>query len=76
MGLKPDCFVGSGIHVVSFVHHMAKRFGQNRYVLVRDEVRGYMVSPWTEEPESTLAKHVKKLVLNKPDGDYLMGKGA
>jgi len=72
--INPDCFVGPEIKVVPFVHHMAKRFGQLRYVILRKSVRGYMTNPFIEHPWKTAPKHVKKLVLSGYDQEYLRGK--
>lgn len=72
--IKPDCFVGPEIKVVPFVHHMAKRFGHKRYVILRKSVRGYMTNPFIEHPWRTAPKHVKKLVLSGHDQSYLQGK--
>jgi len=59
-----DCFVGPEIKVVPFVHHMAKRFNQKCYVILRKSVRGYMVKPIIYEPLPSSPKHLKKLVLD------------
>lgn len=73
-GIVPDCFVGPEIKVVPFVHHMAKRFGHKRYVILRKSVRGYMTDPTIEHPWGSAPKHVKKLVLSGSDRQYLAGK--
>ncbi len=72
--LFPDCFVGPEVKVVPFVHHMAKRFGHNRYVILRKSVKGYMVDPLIEYPKSKAPQHIKKLVLDGRDRDFLKGK--
>lgn len=70
--IKPRCFVGPEVKVVPFVHHLAKRFGHKRYVILRKSVKGYMSSPLIENPSESLPKHVKKLVLNYSDKEYLI----
>ena len=72
--IVPDCFVGPEVKVVPFVHHMAKRFGQARYVILRKSVRGYMTQPSIEYPWGMAPKHVRKLVLSGHDREYLKGK--
>lgn len=70
----PDCFVGPEVKIVPFVHHMAKRFGQPRYVILRKSVKGYMTQPSIEYPWETAPKHARKLVLSGHDREYLKGK--
>lgn len=72
--IVPDCFVGPEVKVVPFIHHMAKRFGHKRYVILRKSVKGYMSSPHIEYPWAAAPKHVKKLVMSLPDKEYLIGK--
>jgi len=72
--LIPDCFVGPGISAASFVHHLAKRFGHKRYVILRKSIRGYMVTPEIQSPWRSAPKHTKKLVLNGFDREFLKGK--
>ena len=73
-GLEPDCFVGPEVKVVPFIHHMAKRFGHTRYVILRKSIKGYMSNPHVEYPWATGPKHVKKLVLSSFDKEYIAGK--
>ena len=73
-GIMPDCFVGPEVKVVPFIHHMAKRFGHKRYVILRKSVKGYMSNPHIEYPWATSPKHVKKLVMSLSDKEYLAGK--
>jgi adenine phosphoribosyltransferase len=73
-GIKPDCFVGPEVKVVPFIHHMAKRYGHKRYVILRKSVKGYMSNPHIEYPWETAPKHVKKLVMGIHDREYLVGK--
>lgn len=72
--ILPDCFVGPEIKIVPFVHHLAKRFGHKRYVILRKSVRGYMISPTQRMPENYLPKHVKKMVISEQDREFLQGK--
>jgi len=72
--IVPDCFVGPEVKVVPFIHHMAKRFGHTRYVILRKSVKGYMSCPHIEYPWETAPKHVKKLVMGVHDIEYLKGK--
>lgn len=73
-GLKPECFVGPEVKVVPFVHHMAKKYGHKRYVVLRKSVKGYMINPIVEYPSKTHPQHVKKLVLSGRDKEYLILK--
>lgn len=72
--IAPDCFVGPEVKVVPLIHHMAKRFGHKRYVILRKSIKGYMSSPHIEYPWETAPKHVKKLVMGTFDKEYLMEK--
>lgn len=72
--IVPDCFVGPGTNIVCFVHHMAKRFGHDRYVILRKSIRNYMTSPEFQLPWRDAPKHAKKLVINGADVSYLAGK--
>jgi len=72
--LNPDCFVSVETKVAPFVHHMAKRFGHLRYVVLRKNIRGYMSSPKVKEPWNSAPKHARKLVLNGDDEQYIRGK--
>jgi adenine phosphoribosyltransferase len=73
-GIIPDCFVGPEVKVVPFIHHMAKRYGHKKYVILRKSVKGYMSSPHIEYPWETAPKHVKKLVMGIYDKEFLNGK--
>lgn len=70
----PDYFVGPEVKVIPFIYHMAKRFGHNRYVIVRKSIRGYMSDPTIEHPWHSAPPHVKKLVMNGKDKELLHGK--
>lgn len=72
--IQPDCFVGPGTNIVCFVHHMAKRFGHCRYVILRKSIRSYMTSPEVQLPWRNAPKHARKLVINGMDIEYLKGK--
>jgi adenine phosphoribosyltransferase len=72
--IVPDCFVGPGTNIITFVYHMAKRYGHQRYVILRKSVRNYMTSPETQVPWRNAPKHAKKLVINGADIEYLRGK--
>lgn len=73
-GLKPECFVGPEVKVVPFVHHMAKRYGHKRYVVLRKSVKGYMINPIVEHPSKIYPQHVKKLVLSGRDKEFILLK--
>lgn len=72
--IKPDCFVGPGTNILCFVHHMAKRYGHPRYVIMRKSIRNYMTSPEVQLPWRNAPKHAKKLVINGADIEFLKGK--
>ena len=72
--IKPDCFIGPGTNILCFVHHMAKRFGHLRYVILRKSIRNYMTSPEVQLPWRNAPKHAKKLVINGVDVEYLRNK--
>lgn len=72
--ITPDCFVGPGTNILCFVHHMAKRFHHLRYVILRKSIRNYMTSPEIQLPWRDSPKHVKKLVLNGYDKEFLHDK--
>ena len=72
--IVPDCFIGPEVKVVPIIHHMAKRFGHKRYVILRKSVKGYMSMPHIEYPWETAPKHVKKLVMGIHDKEFLVGK--
>jgi adenine phosphoribosyltransferase len=72
--IHPDCFVGPGTNIMCFVHHMAKRYGHKRYVILRKSIMNYMTSPEVQIPWRNAPKHAKKLVINGTDIDCLKGK--
>lgn len=72
--IVPDCFVGPEVKIVPFVHHMAKRFGHKRYIILRKSIRGYMIRPTIEHPWHKASKHVKKIVLSEFDKTFLKNK--
>jgi len=72
--IVPDCFVGPGTNILCFVHHMAKRYGHLRYVVLRKSILNYMTSPEVQLPWRDAPKHAKKLVINGPDIEFLKGK--
>ncbi len=72
--IVPDCFVGPGTNILCFVHHMAKRYGHTRYVVLRKSILNYMTSPQVQLPWRNAPKHAKKLVLNGSDMEFLKGK--
>jgi adenine phosphoribosyltransferase len=72
--IKPDCFVGPGTNILCLVHHMAKRYHQLRYIILRKSISNYMISPDVQLPWRNAPKHAKKLVINGTDGAYVKGK--
>lgn len=72
--IEVDCFVGPGMNITNFVHHMAKRYGHQRYVILRKTIFNYMTKPEIQLPWREAPKHTKKLVINGLDADYLKGK--
>jgi adenine phosphoribosyltransferase len=72
--IMPDCFVSPEVKIVPFVHHLAKRFGHKRYVICRKSVKGYMTTPIVEIPQAGFPHHVKKIIINFSDYEYLNGK--
>jgi adenine phosphoribosyltransferase len=73
-GIEPDCFVGPGMNITNFVHHMAVRFDHRKYVILRKSIRNYMIQPEVQLPWRQAPKHARKLVINGPDAAYLKGK--
>lgn len=69
-----DILVCSQVKVVPLVHGVAKRLGHKRFVVCRKSVRPYMVNPVILKPLPHFPKHVKQLVVNGPDAEYLKGK--
>jgi adenine phosphoribosyltransferase len=74
IGIEADVFVGPGMNITNFVHHMAKRHGHAHYVILRKSIRNYMTDPEVQLPWRQAPKHAKKLVINGTDADYLRGK--
>jgi adenine phosphoribosyltransferase len=72
--IMPDYFIGPGTNILCFVHHMAKRFGHLRYVILRKSICNYMTSPEIQLPWRNAPKHAKKLVINGTDIELLKGK--
>lgn len=72
--IEVDCFVGPEIKIAPFVYNIALRFGHSRFVSCRKSIKGYMSSPIVEHPWHNAPPHVKKLVLNGRDKEYLVGK--
>lgn len=75
--LKPgnfDCLVGPEVKVVPLIHGVAKRLGHKRFVVCRKSAKPYMISPVILKPLSYFPRHVKPLVLNGADADFLKGK--
>lgn len=69
-----DVFVCPQVKVVPLVHGIAKRFGHKRFVVCRKSVRPYMIEPIVLIPLPHFPKHIKKLVINGPDVEFLKGK--
>lgn len=69
-----DLLVCSQVKVVPLVHGVAKRLGHKRFVVCRKSVRPYMVDPIILKPLPYFPKHVKQLVVNGPDGNFLKQK--
>jgi adenine phosphoribosyltransferase len=72
--IQPDCFVGPGTNILCFIHHMAKRYGHKRYVILRKSILNYMTSPEVQLPWRNAPKHARKLVINGADKEYLQNK--
>lgn len=72
--IVPDCFIGPGTNILCFVHHLAKRYGHKRYVILRKSIMNYMTSPEVQIPWRNAPKHAKKLVINGTDIEFLKGK--
>lgn len=62
-----DVLVGPEVKVVPLLHALSQRLGKQRYVILRKNIMGYMVSPITGKGKPTL-------VLNGPDAQTLQGK--
>lgn len=62
-----DYLVGPEVKVVPLLQVLAKRLVKPRYVILRKNIMGYMVSPISNKSKPTL-------VLNGPDAEILKGE--
>lgn len=69
-----DILVCSQVKVAPLVHGVAKRIGHKRFVVCRKTIRPYMVAPVVLKPLSHFPKHIKQLVINGPDVQFLKDK--
>ncbi len=71
---KFDCVVGPEVKAVPLVHGVAKRLKHKRFVICRKSIKPYMISPVVVNPLSHFPKHVKPLVIDGNDSDFLKDK--
>ena len=69
-----EIIVGPESKVVPLLNELAKRFGHKRYVVCRKSIKPYMVSPVVLDPQSHFPKHVKRLVLDGRDAEFIKDK--
>ncbi|KKS41166.1 MAG: Phosphoribosyl transferase domain protein [Candidatus Gottesmanbacteria bacterium GW2011_GWB1_43_11] len=69
-----DCVVGPQIKIVPLVHGIALRLGHKRFVVCRKTIKPYMVNPLILKPDSHVPKHIKQLVINGTDVQFLKNK--
>jgi len=72
--LSFDYLVGPEVRVVPLIHEIAKRLNHKRFVICRQQVRSYMVSPIIVKPLPFFPKHVQPLVIDGPDALLLKNK--
>ncbi len=64
---KFDCFVGPEVKVVPILQEMSRILKQDRYVVFRKNITGYMINP-------VRSKFIPGLILDGRDAQYLKGK--
>jgi len=64
---KFDYLIGPEVKVVPLLHELSKLLNQNRYVVCRKEIHGYMVTPIKSRQKGGL-------VLNGQDAQLIKGK--
>jgi len=69
-----DYLVGPEVRVLPLIHGVALRLGHKRYVVCRESIKQYMISPISIKPLSHFPKHVKPLVINGSDQELIKGK--
>lgn len=69
-----DVLVAPQIKIVPLIHGVAKRLGHARFVVCRKTIKPYMVNPLILKPLAHFPKHVKQLVINSVDAQFLNGK--
>ena len=66
-GLQFDCLVGPEVKVVPLIHKMSEILKQDRYIIVRKSIMGYMVDP-------VVTKAGDGLVIDGRDARFLSNK--
>jgi len=72
--LQFDCFVGPEVKVLPLIHELSRKMGKDRYIICRKDIPFYMVSPIILKPLSYFPKHIKQLVIDGADSQFLKGK--
>lgn len=72
--IKFDYFVGPEVKVVPLIYELSRRFKQEKFVVCRKSVKPYMVSPVILKPLDYFPKHVRQLVIDGPDAQFLKNK--
>lgn len=71
---KFDFLVGPEVKVVPLIFELARRFKQEKFIVCRKSVKPYMVSPVILKPLDYFPKHVRQLVIDGPDAQFLKNK--
>lgn len=69
-----DVLVGPEVKVVPLICELARLFKHERFVICRKSVKPYMVSPVILKPLPHFPKHVRQLVLDGIDANFLKNK--
>lgn len=69
-----DVLIGPEVKVLPLIHGVAKRLGQRRFVICRKSLKPYMISPIKLDPLDYFPKHIKPLVIDGADADFIKGK--
>lgn len=62
-----DILVGAEVKILPLIYEMSRILGQERYVICRNKILGYMVQPIRTSSQ-------KGLVLDGPDANFIKGK--
>ena len=71
---KFDLFIGPEVKVVPLICALAQKFNHKKFVICRKSVKPYMVAPVILKPLDYFPKHVRQLVIDGADAQYLKNK--